>query len=1201
MTVKNKWKFWIDRGGTFTDIVAQSPDGRFHSKKLLSENPECYEDAALKAIADFMGGNIKTKIIEHVKMGTTIGTNALLEHEGEKTLLITTKGFKDQVKIGYQARPKIFARKIELPQMLYSDVLEVEERYSANGAELIEINEKKLKKDLKNYYQKGYRCCAIIFMHGYKFTKHEKIAAQIAKDIGFSQISVSHKTAPLIKFVARADTTIVDAYLSPILKRYISQISSKLDETKLMFMRSSGGLTDAKLFAGKDCILSGPAGGIVGAAESAKQAGFNKIIGFDMGGTSTDVAHFAGSYEKSLETIIAGARIRAPMMDIHTVAAGGGSICFFDGMRYRVGPKSAGANPGPAAYRRGGPLTVTDCNVMLGKLRAEFFPKIFGKSANLPLDIDIVKTKFNKLKKEINDGRTEEEIAAGFLDIAVLTMADAIKKISIQRGYDISEYTLSCFGGAGGQHACLVADNLGIKTILIHPFAGVLSAYGMGLAPITATSEQSFEEKLSKKSLIKAKNIIKKLEEKNLNELERQKINKGQITTKKQLYIKYAGTDRAENVKFGNIEDIIQEFENKYKKRYGFLMLGADLIIETIAVETINFEKTITNINLLEPTDTEQKITIVDVYMAGKYRKTPIYKREYLLVDKEISGPAIILDSTGTTIIEPNWQAKIDSIGNIVITKSKQNKKNTNIKEDLNKADPVTLEIFNNLFMSVAEQMGSILENTAYSVNIKERLDFSCAVFDENGGLVANAPHMPVHLGSMGDSVKEIINNRKNKMQIGDVYMLNDPYHGGTHLPDITVITPVFIKNNKIPDFYVATRGHHADIGGITPGSMPAFSTNIAEEGVMLKNIQIVKNGIFQEKYIKKLLKNNKYPARNIEQNIKDLKAQIAANTKGVDELNKMTQHFGLKKVKAYMQHIQKNAEEHVRRAIADLKIQDASFVSEMDNGAKIKVTIKIDKINRCVEINFTDTNAQLNNSNFNAPLSVCRAAVLYVFRSLVDDDIPMNEGCLKPIKLIVPKGSMLNPTPPAAVVAGNVETSQVITDTLYGALKIMASAQGTMNNFTFGNDKYQYYETICGGSGAGDGFSGTDAVQTHMTNSRLTDPEILETRFPVILEEFSIRKNSGGMGKYTGGNGTIRRIKFLENMTVSMLANHYKILPFGLNGGKDGKAGAFTIIRANGKIEKMPSTAQTQVKNGDLIEIKTAGGGGFGKTSKKQ
>ncbi|MBL1146932.1 MAG: 5-oxoprolinase [Pseudomonadota bacterium] len=1200
---QKKWQFWIDRGGTFTDIVARDPDGNFVTHKLLSENPEHYKDAAVAGIRALTGlaetDDVPPALVEHVKMGTTVGTNALLEHKGAKTVLVTTKGFKDQLRIGYQARPDIFARHIILPEMLYGDVIEAAERFGADGAEILPLDESALQKDLQTAFNQGYRSCAIVFMHGYRYTAHEEQAAKIAQEIGFTQISASHTVAPLIKMVSRGDTTVVDAYLSPVLRHYVDQVAGALPSIPLMFMRSSGGLTDAHLFAGKDCIVSGPAGGIVGAAETAKAAGFDRIIGFDMGGTSTDVAHYAGEYERRFDTVIAGARIRAPMMDIHTVAAGGGSICFFDGMRMRVGPDSAGANPGPAGYRKGGPLTVTDCNIMLGKLRPEFFPHIFGPDANRPLDKDTVAQKFAELSAQVfeatGERRTQEELAEGFLTVAVLSMADAIKKISVRRGYNVTEYTLACFGGAGGQHACLVADMLGMKKIYLHPFAGVLSAYGMGLAATTAMREKSVEQKLDKNTLPAIAEILDALITETTAEMTHQNFAAADLTHHRRLHIRYDGTDKAQTVPFGTYDEIIKAFEAQYLQHYGFLMPEAALVIEAGAVESIaRAYQQQGDAEFFPAEKTDKPLNTVQVYMAGARRDTPVYSRDTLPADHVIDGPAIIREATGTTVVEPDWQAAQDKSGNLVLTR-KAAAAAAQEKIATDKADPVILEVFNNLFMSIAEQMGAVLENTAYSVNIKERLDFSCAVFDKEGGLIANAPHMPVHLGSMGESVRTIINNRTGQMKPGDAYMLNDPYHGGTHLPDITIITPVFgTEDTTAPLFYVASRGHHADIGGITPGSMPAYSTHIDEEGILLNDVEIVHEGRFREAEIRDILSSGKYPARNIDQNIKDLRAQIAANARGAQELLRMVETYSLDVVNAYMQHIQDNAEEHVRRAITVLK--DGSFIQKMDNGAEIHVNITINQETRSAKVDFTGTSAQLTDSNFNAPLSVCRAAVLYVFRTLVDDAIPMNEGCLKPVELIVPDASMLNPQPPAAVVAGNVETSQCVTNALYGALGVMAAAQGTMNNFTFGNKKYQYYETIAGGSGAGPDFDGTSAVQTHMTNSRLTDPEILEFRYPVRLEEFSIRQNSGGGGKHKGGNGVIRRLRFLENMTASLLANHHEIPPFGVNGGGEGQTGICRVEHSDGTIEMLSATGQAKLEAGDIIHIETPGGGGYGK-----
>lgn len=1201
--MKNKWQFWIDRGGTFTDIVARDPDGKMQTHKILSENPEQYKDAAIHGIRHFLGLSadeiIPENTIDVVKMGTTVGTNALLERKGDDTVLVVTKGFADQLRIGYQARPNIFARHIVLPEMLYRDVIEVDERVDAHGEIIKPLDVEAAKQNLQTAYDKGHRGCAIIFMHGYRFQDHEQKVAEIAKKIGFTQVSTSHEVSPLMKYVSRGDTTVVDAYLSPILRRYVEQVSAELGQTRLMFMQSNGGLTSADLFQGRDSILSGPAGGIVGAVRTSSMAGFDKIVGFDMGGTSTDVTHYAGEYERSFETVIAGVRIRAPMMNIHTVAAGGGSICTFEAGRFRVGPKSAGANPGPASYRRGGPLTVTDCNVMMGKLRPEFFPKVFGSKADQTLDFDIVKQKFEtmaeQIKQETGQNRRAEDVAEGFLKIAVLNMANAVKKISVQRGYDVTEYTLTCFGGAGGQHVCLVADALGMTKIFIHPYAGVLSAYGMGLADTRAMREKAIEETLSSQTVTQLSGLFKKLETETVEELTGQYFTADQITPHHKVHVKYQGTDTSLVVEYGSALEIQERFEKQYYQQFGFTMQGKDLVVEAISVEAVGdtgegIEETRSSTRQGCLTD----LGTVPIYMAGAYHDAPVYDRDIMQAGDVIKGPAVIKERTGTNVIEPGWQVDVTALNHLVLTRVDALQQEHAIGTE---ADPVMLEVFNNLFMSIAEQMGVVLENTAYSVNIKERLDFSCAIFDGQGGLIANAPHVPVHLGSMGETIRTIIKKRCGTMKAGDVYMLNDPYNGGTHLPDITLVSPVFDLDEKQVLFYVAARGHHADVGGITPGSMPPNSQNIVEEGILIDNFQLVDQGRFLENEVETLFSGGEFPARNIPQNISDLKAQVAANNKGVQELTQMVNHFGLDVVQAYMRHVQDNAEEQVRRVLETL--EDGDYALEMDNGAVIKVSITLDRGSRSAVIDFKGTSAQLDN-NFNAPSSVCRAAVLYVLRTLVDADIPMNEGCLKPVELRIPNASMLSPEAPAAVVAGNVETSQAITDALYGALGVLAAAQGTMNNFTFGDEEYQYYETICGGSGAGPGFDGTDAVQTHMTNSRLTDPEVLEWRFPVRLESFEIRTGSGGSGANKGGAGVIRKVLFNAPMTASIVANHRIIPPFGSKGGGDGKVGISYVIRKNGTRESLTSTDAAEMMPGDIFVIETPGGGGYGQKNTK-
>lgn len=1201
------WEFWIDRGGTFTDIVGKRPDGQLVIHKLLSENPDRYTDAAVQGIREVLGISAYAPIpadqIAVVKMGTTVATNALLERKGDRTILVITKGFGDALRIGYQNRPDIFARQIILPEMLYERVIEVEERYSAQGEKLIPLNLDTVRPQLQAAFADGIRSCAIIFMHGYRYTTHETEIANLAKNIGFTQVSVSHKVSPLMKLVSRGDTTVVDAYLSPILRRYVDQVASQLgNNVSLQFMQSNGGLADAQNFQGKDSILSGPAGGIVGAVQTSLMAGFEKIISFDMGGTSTDVAHYNGEYERTLETEVAGVRLRTPMMAIHTVAAGGGSIVQFDGSRYRVGPESAGANPGPAAYSKGGPLTVTDCNVMVGKLQPAFFPQVFGPNADLPLDAEVVRRKFAELAAQIGENRTPEEVAAGFLAIAVDKMANAIKKISLQRGYDVSEYTLCCFGGAGGQHACLIADALGMKQVFIHPYAGVLSAYGMGLADVRVLRERAVESVLTAE--LDLEGVLAVLVREAQEELNRQE---GKEEVYRKVHLRYEGTDAPLVVDFGDVVAMQSQFEGLHRQRYGFVAPEKRLIVEAVSVEVVVKHDAPVEAVVSRRDDSEPvAIATVQIYTAGEWQTTPVYQREDLQPGDRISGPAIIVEATGTNVIEPNWQVELTPLQHLILKRVAvvETKTLNPISQTLNRPDPVMLEIFNNLFRAIAEQMGITLQNTSSSVNIKERLDFSCAIFDSSGQLVANAPHIPVHLGSMSESVQALITAYGDTIKPGDVFASNNPYNGGTHLPDITVITPIFIsplfkggQRGDLPLFYVASRGHHADIGGITPGSMPPNSKSVAEEGILLDNFQLVAAGKFREQELVKLLESPPYPARNITQNIADLKAQIAANERGVQELLKMVEHYSLEIVEAYMGFVQDNAEESVRQIIQVLK--DGSFSYDLDDGSIIQVKITINRENRSAKIDFTGTSPQQLNSNFNAPAAVCKAAVLYVFRTLVNDDIPLNAGCMKPLEIIIPFGCMLNPSYPAAVVAGNVETSQAITDTLYGALGVLAASQGTMNNFTFGNERYQYYETICGGSGAGADFDGTDAVHTHMTNSRLTDPEVLEWRFPVILESFGIRANSGGKGKHHGGNGVIRRLRFLEKMTAGILANHRVIAPFSLYGGDSAKVGKNYVERSDKSVEELGSKAVVEMNAGDIFVIETPGGGGYGEIDK--
>ncbi len=1241
MGTDGAWDFWIDRGGTFTDVIGRQPAGTLVAHKLLSENPEAYGDAAVQGIRDLLGLEpgrpIPAGVIGAVKMGTTVATNALLERKGERTLLLATRGFRDALRIGYQARPKIFARHIIKPEMLYERVVEVDERVRADGTVERAPDMAAVRAELAAALAAGIKAVAIVFMHAYRYPEHEQRVAALARALGFPQVSVSHEVSPLIKLVGRGDTTVVDAYLSPILQRYVAQVAAEMgtdatsgkiggqgQRARLMFMMSSGGLTAADLFQGKDAILSGPAAGVVGMAETGRAAGFERLIGFDMGGTSTDVSHFDGEYERAFETEVAGVRMRAPMMLIHTVAAGGGSILHFDGARFRVGPDSAGANPGPTCYRRGGPLAVTDANVMVGKLIPDFFPKIFGAGQDLPLDADAVRAGFARLAREIGDGRSPEEVADGFIKIAVENMANAIKKISVQRGYDVTRYALNCFGGAGGQHACLVADALGMTKVMIHPFSSLLSAYGMGLADIRATRQQAIEEPFADAVLASIEATGGRLGADAKGEVASQGVPPAAITVHIRAHIRYAGTDTALVVPaYSFIPDAAEDsdpetitadkdhglraaplhgsagmtlqkmksaFEAAHQARFGFIDESKQLVVEAVSVEAIGG-----GAKFSEPVAAATRAPLppsartTRFYSRGEWHASAVHAREQLAPGHAVQGPAIVIEPHQTVVVEDGWQAAITARNHLVLERVVPLRRQSAIGTE---ADPVMLEVFNNLFMSIAEQMGVSLQNTAYSVNIKERLDFSCAVFADDATLVANAPHMPVHLGSMDRAVETVIRENKGRIAPGDVYVINAPYNGGTHLPDITVCTPVFDDGRREILFWVASRGHHADVGGISPGSMSPNATTIEEEGVYIDNFKVVDRGRFREQALYDLLNGAKYPARNALQNVNDLKAQIAANEKGVQELRKMVAQFTLPVVKAYMQHVQDNAAESVRRVLD--RLHDAGFEYEMDQGTWIRVKISVDKEKREATVDFTGTSPQ-QATNFNAPEPVTRAAVLYVFRVMVDDDIPMNAGCLRPIRIVIPKQSMLSPEYPAAVVAGNVETSQAVTNTLFGALEALAAAQGTMNNLNFGNAKYQYYETICSGSPAGPGFPGTDAVHTHMTNTRLTDPEVLEFRYPVLLEDFHIRTGSGGRGKWNAGDGVRRTIRFLERMDCTILSGHRRIRPFGLAGGEAGEIGENWVRRNDGRVERLQGCDATVIDAGEAVVIQTPTAGGYG------
>ena len=1195
------WQFWIDRGGTFTDIVARTPEGELRSHKVLSENPERYKDAAVQGMRELLGlkpaDPIASGTIDTVKIGTTVATNALLERKGDRVLLLVTQGLGDLLRIGYQNRPDIFELNIQRPEVLYEHVVEVSERVSAKGEVITSLDLGGARQALQNGYDDGIRSVAIVFLHGYKFPDHERQVAAIARELGFHQISVSHEVCPLIKLVGRGDTTVVDAYLSPILGRYVRQVGDELGTERggcksLMFMQSNGGLTDASLFQGKDAILSGPAGGVVGMVRTAAAAGFDKLIGFDMGGTSTDVCHYAGEFERSFDTEIAGVRMRAPMMNIHTVAAGGGSILTYNNGRMQVGPGSAGANPGPASYRRGGPLTVTDCNLLLGKIQPRRFPRVFGPNGDLPLDVDVVRTKFGEMAAEIaaetgRAPRTPEQLAEGFLRIAVENMANAIKEISVQRGYDVTEYTLNCFGGAGGQHACLVADALGMESVFVHPFAGVLSAFGMGLADIRAMRELQLTLPVEKVAVAEAK--FEALDRDARAEVANQGVSEDAIKVVRIAHIRTSGSHQTLPIAFDSVDKLRKEFESAHRARFGFLPSEPDLIIELITSEAIGETRTDTRVSGRSSPIANEPMTKARMRVAGEWCDVDLVDRLSLAVGEAVEGPAIIVEPTGTNIIEDGWRAEIVEGSDLLMRRVVRLERQKPIGT---RADPIMLEVFNNLFMSIAEQMGATLANTAYSVNIKERLDFSCAIFDAKGNLVANAPHVPVHLGSMSGSVRSILKANAGGMTPGDVFMMNNPFEGGTHLPDVTVITPVFDESGERIIFVVASRGHHADIGGKTPGSSPSDSSHIEEEGVVIDNFLLVSRGTLRDRETRELLASGKFPCRNVDQNMADLEAQIAANSTGANELLKVVAQFGIDVVHAYMGHVQDNAEESVRRVIDVLRHSEYEY--PLDSGAKICVRVSIDKERRTATVDFTGTSPQ-DGKNYNAPLSICRAAVLYVFRTLVGSGIPMNEGCMKPIKIVAPENTMINPSYPAAVIAGNTEVSQAITETLYGAFGVLAGSQGTMNNFVYGNDVHQNYETICGGAGAGDGFNGASAVHTHMTNTRMTDPEVLESRYPVRVEEFSIRRGSGGGGKYCGGDGVVRKLRFLEPMTATVLTSHRETRPFGVNGGDPGKAGENSVIRADGSTEKLAGNDSREMDVGDVFVLKTPGGGGYG------
>ena len=1199
------WRFWIDRGGTFTDVVARNPRGRLEVRKLLSEDPSRYADAAVHAIGALLAESGETATVRDLKMGTTVATNALLERRGEPVLLVVTRGYADALLIAYQNRPELFDLEISRPEPLYSEVLEAGERINAAGEVLAPLDTGALAEALRAARQRGLTAAAVCFMHAWRNPDHEKRAGELAAQAGFEQVSLSHEVSPLIKLISRGDTALADAYLSPVLRRYIEGLrkglrAGSIEPANLAFMQSNGGLVDAARFRGKDAILSGPAAGVVGAARTAREAGFDKLICFDMGGTSTDVALYAGNYEYVTHNEIAGVRLRAPMLKVHTVAAGGGSLLRFRSGRFVSGPESAGANPGPACYRNGGPLTVTDANLLLGRIHPDLFPRVFGPDGRQGLDIGAAGAGFERLAQDVGAGggpsMSAEQAAEGFLRVTIDQMAAAIEKISVQRGENPAEFALCCFGGAGGQHACAIAEELGMSTVLLHPLAGVLSALGLGLAPLRAYRQEAVEAALDAELIERLRQRFGELEDECRAELLAADIPPQNLSFERIAEVRVMGSDNTLPMPFSpresSLESMLGQFADAHRARFGIEPPGAQLVVEAIRAqaggetgEEYRFEDHAGAAATGAPEVEFETHAVFD----GKRRATPVYRRARIAPGASVRGPAIIAEEHATTVIPPGWKAAARPTGHLVLTRRARHRR---VAAGHQRPDPILLEVFNNRFMHIAEQMGAVLENTAHSVNIKERLDFSCALFDAHGELVANAPHMPVHLGSMDASVRAVLKARRAGPRRGEAYLVNAPYNGGTHLPDLTVVSPVFPRGAGQARFFVASRAHHADIGGITPGSMPPDSRHIEEEGVLFDSFLLVSDGRLREGRLLEALRAGPWPARDPARNLADLKAQLAANAKGTRELESLVGHYGQDTVLAYMTHVRDNAEESVRRVID--RLDDGAFSCAMDGGERISVAIRINRREREAVLDFSASSSQ-SEGNFNAPSPITRACVLYVFRTLVGAGIPMNSGCMKPLRLVLPEGGLLNPRWPAAVVAGNVETSQCVVDTLYAALGVMAAAQGTMNNVTFGNERYQYYETVCGGSGAGREFDGASAVHTHMTNSRLTDPEVLELRYPVLLREFRRRPGSGGAGRRRGGDGAVRRIEFLESMELALLANRRRTAPFGLEGGGDAAPGTARVIRADGSVTGLGARDRTRVNAGDVFVIETPGGGGYG------
>jgi 5-oxoprolinase (ATP-hydrolysing) len=1186
------WSFFVDRGGKFTDIVARRPDGSLVTRKVLSERASSTSDPVIEGILSLSADDVAC-----VKMGTTVATNALLTRRGEPTLLVVNRGFADLLHIGDQARPLLFDLAIVKPAPIFADTLEVTGRHGADGEEIEALDETATALGLARARARGISACAIALIHAWRYPAFELRLRDLAREAGFTQISLSHQVSPQIRLVSRAQTTATDAYVSPALNRAVAKLADALPETEWLFMQSHGGLAKPAEFSGKDALLSGPAGGLVGAARTAEAAGFTKVISFDMGGTSTDVALYDGELPLRFASTVAGVTLQTPMLAIHTVASGGGSILRFANLRLLVGPDSAGANPGPACYRQGGPLTVTDANVLLGKIHPRHFPALFGATRDAALDDAVVAEKFSELaalvEQETGMPQTQAALAEGFIRIAVANMANAIRHVSLRQGQDPQDFVLNCFGGAAGQHACLLAEELGMRCVLVHPLAGLLSAYGMALADRTQLREYAVELPLDETMLPALRQRADAMAAELALLFQTGRGLARPLQSRARVRLRYRGTDFALAVELGGLQDMRNALIYAHRARFGFASPERDLIVEVLQVTVT--ERGDAPRPPPAPVRTEGQPAPIDsvaMISSGRMHRTPVFDRRALCAGDRLPGPALILEDGATTIVEPGWAAELTPEANLLLRQDDAPR----VTEPVESArpDPVLLALFNNLFMNIAEQAGAVLQNAASSVNIKERLDFSCAIFDAAGNLVANAPHVPVHLGAMSESVRSMLRARRGALRPGDVIALNNPFAGGTHLPDITVITPVFDNAGKLL-FFAACRGHHADIGGSAPGSTPAFSCSLEEEGVVIDNFLLAEAGAFREAAFRALLGSGRFPARNPDLNVADIKAQIASNEKARQELLRAVARFGQRTVDAYMAHVMAHAEDCTRRVIA--RLSGGRFSTTLDDGTKLHVDIAIDRETRSAVIDFAGTGPQ-SRTNFNAPPSITRAVVLYVFRCLAGEDIPLNEGCLRPISLRIPPGSFLSPAPGAAVVAGNTEVSQILCNALLGALGVCASSQATMNNLVFGDADIQYYETICGGAGATADADGASAVHTHMTNTRITDPEILEMRFPVRLEAFAIRQGSGGNGSRRGGDGVIRRLRFLRPSLVNIVASRRVVAPFGICGGEDGVVGKQWITKPDGTNISASGTASIDICPGDILTVATPGGGGFGAKS---